>query len=487
MDKGEPRPDFALDRTLFGTGRVLGAINDTQLVVAEINSRLYITLNSSYPLLDTVYGVIRGLGSSVSTLLDGVLNPLETLAPTDDSDEVELFDDIEQAIESLRMFTTVQLVTANNDLRMALGVFLPAQLEDVFGRVGDGLQELNNALLALKTAITAILNFSSEESGECPPKPIRPKLVYRVVYAVRTLKAYLPAVTYTLTTTVENIAKADLFLVRLAEETEDVQDPDQYVDLVLATTNVVASAVATTMLEVVGRLGSVTSSISMLTNITSLMEYSQVEAVLSSFETVLMRINAAEGMFNASLVDIATELTSVLTPDADTPTVDNAEVVATLVTTLVAGGPYARFCFYKYSELLFGLANTGLIGVEQCISREMMNLQQVRALMQQQAALLLLDLNGYLEELAKCNRVPTASKRGNCVGEVVTYYMSIETSFGQILDNLYSTGAAGANGVKNRLAACVAVLEFTVGDEAASSLNAEILECAANGPEVIEN
>uniref|UniRef100_A0A182JTR9 Protein TsetseEP domain-containing protein n=1 Tax=Anopheles christyi TaxID=43041 RepID=A0A182JTR9_9DIPT len=480
---GEPHPDFALHETLFGTVRVSGSISDTQLVVADIDANLYIVLNSTYPGLLQLLQLTQEVGERVSILLEGVLTPLETLAPSRDSEEVELFDDVLSEIAALQSFTSERLVAISAQIEMTWHEYIPLKLEDVFCRVVLGLQELSSALEALKTAVRAVLDRSSEEmSAECPPKAVRPKLVYRVVYAVRTLRAYLPAITYTLTTTVENIALADRFIVRLSEEAEDVQDPMQYINLVLATTNMVASAVSTSISMVVAEFGMVTAELSQLTNLSSLMAYAQVTQVVTSFNNVLSQLGTVDANFNTSLTDIAEHLALVLEPDEDTPMVDNAEVVATLVKTLVSSGPYARFCFYKFSELLFGLANSGLIGVEECISREIRRLNHLRVTLQEQAKLLVFDLEDFTTELGECNRISNMNRREACV---VGYYTNVANSFTTKFNNLYSTGVAEATSSKNRLAACVKVLQFKIVDGTSKALNAQIQQCALTGPVVL--
>uniref|UniRef100_A0A182XLN7 Uncharacterized protein n=1 Tax=Anopheles quadriannulatus TaxID=34691 RepID=A0A182XLN7_ANOQN len=479
---GEPRPDFALNSTLIGTVRVSGAIDDTQLVVADINANLYINLNSTYPGLSALLKLTQEVGETASRLLYNVLTPLESLAPSRDSQDVQLFDDVLKNITTLQKFVSVRLVAISTDIEMKLNGFLPSKLEDVFGRVVLGLQELGLALETLKSAVTAVLSKGSQ--GECPPKSVRPKLVYRVVYAVRTLRAYLPAVTYTLTTVVENIALADRFIVRLSEDTKQVQDPNQYVDLVRATTGMVSRAVATSIATVTAEYGKVSAKLPQFANLTTLMAYGQVGQLMNSFNAVLMQLGTIDASFDASLADIAEKLRLTLQPDESTPMVDNAEVVATLVTTLISSSPYGRFCFYKFSELLLGLTDTGLLGVEGCISRETLRLHQLSYALQEQARLLLFDLKDLPTELGECNLLPNANRRAACVTtvSVVGFYTSVAKSFRIKFNNLYSTGSAEADASKHRLAACVKVLQFKLVDGSSTDLNAQIRKCSMVGP-----
>ena len=113
---GEPRPDFALDSTLIGTVRVTGAIDDTQLVVADINANLYINLNSTYPGLSVLLKLTQEVGETASRLLYNVLTPLESLAPSRDSQDVQLFDEVLKNITTLQKFVSVRLVAISTTL-----------------------------------------------------------------------------------------------------------------------------------------------------------------------------------------------------------------------------------------------------------------------------------------------------------------------------------------------------------------------------------
>uniref|UniRef100_A0A182RTX4 Protein TsetseEP domain-containing protein n=1 Tax=Anopheles funestus TaxID=62324 RepID=A0A182RTX4_ANOFN len=480
---GEPRPDFALGATLFGTVRVSGAISDTQSVVTGINANLQLTLNSNFPGLANLLQLTQEVGETIADLLESVLNPLAVLAPSSSSEDVEFFNSVLGAVQSVQGFLSDRLNEINSEVGgIVYSGSLPTQFADALGRVGSGLHELASALQALQTAVRAILSQSSEECEPCSPKSIRPKLVYRVVYAVRTLRAYLPVVTYTLTTTVENIAIADQFVVRLTEEAEDVQEPSQYVNLVLATTSTVSTAVNNGVGTVVTRYNTVRSEVLALQNLGSLMAYGGVQQMLTSFNTTLQQLSSAGPAFSAALADIAEQLRLALLPDEDTPTVNDSEVVATLVRTLLANGRYARFCFYKYAELVFGLANTGMLGVETCVNKEMMRLQQLRRALLAQIPLLLFDLEDITAELRVCDSTPRVASRESCVAMVAGYYNAVAASFRTKFNSLYVTGTAEADASKNRLLACVRVLQYEIVDGSALSLKNQILQCAQNGP-----
>uniref|UniRef100_A0A182SBS7 Uncharacterized protein n=1 Tax=Anopheles maculatus TaxID=74869 RepID=A0A182SBS7_9DIPT len=480
---GEPRPDFALDATLYGTVRVSGAISEAQPVVTAIDAKLYITLNSTYPGLSNLLLLTQEVGDRVSELLENVLTPLAVLAPSSSSEELGGFNTVLGAVTSLQTFLSNRLMEINSEVAMLVSGFVPSQFSDALGRVGVGLRELTSSLEALQTAVNAFVGQSSAEVSQCAPKVIRPKLVYRVVYAVRTLKAYLPVVTYSLLTTVENIALADQFVFRLSNEASDVQEPTQYVDLIRATVDVVNAAVNTGVSTVVTRFSTVQTQVSALSSLSSLMAYSSVQQALTSFDTTLQQFTSATATFNASLVDIAEQLRLALVPDQSTPTVNNSEVVAALVSTLIAGGPYSRFCFYKYSELVFGLANSGLLGVEACVNKEMLRLQQLRKALLEQVPLLLFDLEDIVSELTVCNAIQNTSARESCVAMVAGYYVEVATNFRTKFDTLYTTGVAEAVASKNRLLPCVKVLQYEIVDGSAQALKSQMLRCAQVGPE----
>ncbi|XP_053666226.1 uncharacterized protein LOC128715367 [Anopheles marshallii] len=478
---GEPRPDFALQATLFGTGRVTGAIGETQLTVADIQANLQLTLTSNYPGLLDLLQLTQEVGGTVTELLEDVLSPLASLAPSSAAADVNLFDAVLGEIVTFRSFLSTRLNAINSQMgSIVRSGALPTQFAESLGRVGSGLQQLTRALQALQSAVTAVLGLS--EPDVCSPTTIRPKLVYQVVYAVRTLRAYLPLVTYTLTTTVENIALADQFVVRLTQESQNVQEPLQYVNLITAATSSLNTAVYNAVGTVVTRFNTVQSEVSSFNNLASLMSYGKVVQVMSSFSSTLSQLNSLGPALAASLADIAQQLGNVLVPNGSTPTVNNSDVVATLVRTLIASGPYARYCFYKYEELVFGLANTGLLGVESCVSKEVMRLQQLRTTLLAMVPLLLFDLADFTSELGVCDSTPNATARNDCVDMVADYYVVVANNFRTTLLNLFSTASAEASASKNRLLACVRVLQYQIVDGAAQSLKTDIERCAQNGP-----
>uniref|UniRef100_A0A182MX46 Protein TsetseEP domain-containing protein n=1 Tax=Anopheles culicifacies TaxID=139723 RepID=A0A182MX46_9DIPT len=482
---GEPRPDFALEASVFGTVHVSSAVTETRSVVTGIDANLDITLNSTFPKLSELLQLTQEVGDTFSERLESVLRPLGSLAPSSSSEDVEYFNTVLSAIDSVQFFLSNRLEEINSEVQMLVGAALPSQFSDALIRVGRGLQELASALEALQSAVTAIRNGSSEESNECRPKSIRPKLVYRVVYAVRTVKAYLPAVVYTLTTTVENIALADQFVVKMYEKAEDVQEPSQYVNLLLATTSSVSTSVNNAVGTVVTRFNTVSGGVAALGNLNSLMAYSGVVQVLSSYQSTLQQFGDISQGFSATLMAIATHLEQALVPDEDTPTVNNSEVIAALVHTLIANGPYARYCFYKYAELVHGLAHEGLLGVEACVNREIMRLQQLRTALLAQVSLLLFDLEDIVNELSVCNAAANVNSREACVTMIAAYYNNVAFSFRTKFNNLYSTGAAEGVASKNRLLACVKVLQYQIVDGSGQSLKSQIENCAHNGPEML--
>ncbi|XP_052895769.1 uncharacterized protein LOC128302957 [Anopheles moucheti] len=480
---GEPRPDFALQATVYGTGRLGTAIVATQSTVTDIQANLQITLNSTFPGLSDLLQLTQEVGETVTTLLGNVLNPLVSLAPSRASADVSLFNTVLGEIVSFRNFLSTRLNAINVQMgSIVRSGSLPSQLAESLGRLGNGLLLLARALEALQSAVSAVLGLNSGEVNVCSPTSIRPKLVYAVVYELRTVRAYLPLVTYVLTRTVENIALADQYVVRLSGEAQNVQEPLQYVNLVTAATSSVGTAVNNGAFTLVTRFNTVQSEVSALNNIGSLMAYGKVVQVLSSFNTTLGQFNGLASSLTSSLADIAQQLQNALVPNAGTPTVNNSEVVAALVRTLVANGPYARYCFYKYEELVFGLANTGLLGVEACVSKEVMRLQQLRATLLATVPLLMYDLDDFTAELSVCNSTSNASSRNDCVDMVAGYYLGVASNFRTTLFNMYSIGSTEARASRNRLLACVRVLQYEIVDGEGQSLKTDIQRCAQNGP-----
>uniref|UniRef100_A0A182NKP7 Protein TsetseEP domain-containing protein n=1 Tax=Anopheles dirus TaxID=7168 RepID=A0A182NKP7_9DIPT len=475
---GEPRPDFALEAKVYGTVRVSGAISEAQPVVADIDAKLYITLSSGNAALSNLLLLSQEVGETVVELLEKVLNPLGILAPASESQDVELFDTVLNAVDSLKQFVHTRLLDINAELELAFGASLTAQFSDSLGRMSLGLQELASALGALKEVVAVLLPLetsveNSEELGYT--NAVRPSLVYRVVSAVRTLKAYLPVVTYTLSTVVENVATADHFLVSLRRIVADVQEPGQYTDPILATTSQVSGAVNDATASVQAMFYEVNDTVSALSDIPSLTAYVPVREALASIRNTLQQLSTAGPAFQSALADIAEKLRLALETE---PSKLTSQVVATLVTTLVSDGPYARYCFHKYRDLLFALVGEGRLGLEECISKELSRLEHLRDALSEQVVLMRYDLEDIAGQMLVCNTLPETGARAACLERIAPFYTEMATSFEAKFNALYEHGSLEADASENRLLLCAKVLHFHIVAGLAEDLTDKIKQCA---------
>uniref|UniRef100_A0A182JDR6 Protein TsetseEP domain-containing protein n=1 Tax=Anopheles atroparvus TaxID=41427 RepID=A0A182JDR6_ANOAO len=478
----EPRPDFALHRPLYGTVKVSDAVGELGSETGTLTANLALTLQSNYQGLSSVLGAMTVLGQTLDGLLDNVLGPLGYLANADSASAYDLFGETLAAIGTALSFLNDGYEDVLEGLHLVRHP-LPSQFGEAFHRLAEGLEELRDALVELSNFVESALSSSSSEEFSCHHRAVPPRLVYRVAYAVRNLRAYLPLVAFLIETTVTNLRLVDEYLVRLQAETDLVLNVEQYVDLVDAHLLPIVSSVDSAVLVVQGQLSSVVAGISGLSNIQTVSSYPQLVSALLSFDTVLDQLSSASSSFFDALDDVGDELADLLlNPVTNIPTIGDSGVVKTLVVTLLSNGPFANYCFCKYSELLFGFADLGLNGVEECIDREGERMRDLKRYMLEQIEQLEYDFENLVEQLSVCDGIGQNNRRNNCVRRLAMRYNSLANNYDRKFDNIFDNGVTEAKASKDRLAACVIALQFRLIDEANDDLKREIKKCARHGP-----
>ncbi|KFB40334.1 AGAP007271-PA-like protein [Anopheles sinensis] len=478
----EPRPDFALEDTVYGATKVSLSVMVLNNEVGSVTSSLpSLTLQSNDGTLGGLYGALNAVGYPLEGYLEAIAENLDALATSDDSSDFSGFASLFFTIESAQNWITQGFPVVGENMDDLVGGPLAAQFHDALARIYAGLEELQDALEDLASVVQSVLG-SSEESS-CPRREVPPRYVYRVVYAVRALRGYVPLVRYLIVTTVENLHTADDYLVRLAAATSDVIDVTQYTELVENGVFPIVTHVAEAVQGVQTELGLVVGQLSSLTSVQSLSSYSGIVSALSSFGSVLNQLSSASSSFYAALEDISVTLETFLTdPDNTNPMGNRERVVETLLDTLLSNGPFSRYCFYKYSEILLGFTDLGYNGVEECIDRELERLQFLEETLLRLVAALEFDFEDLFEELTACEGIRRTNRRSRCVSDLASTYNSLASNFDRKFDLIYETGIAEAVASKYRLLACVQSLTFRLLDESTDDLRREIKRCRRHGP-----
>ncbi|XP_035787135.1 uncharacterized protein LOC118464139 [Anopheles albimanus] len=480
----DPRPDFTVEFTLYGTSHVATAIADNLLEVSGLSGHLLLDIDSQYPLLLALAQLVQNVGTSLVNDVTDLATLLTQLVESNSSEEYGKFDEVLARIQSVIDSFDLYLASIAERLSQFPGTCLTAQLTDQLLCIRRGLQDLYDALSKLKAGIRPLLDSgesSEEHERSCRNLPIR--YIYQVTYALRALRTLLPAVRYTLLSIVDNIRTADAYLVRLASEAGEAQSTEQYLEQINATYvhTAVRERIDTVLLGPMTGLAAERAAVNALSNLQGIQALQPILNALTRMEGALQPGSNPEVNFHEALVAIGTHLATVLT-DLDIPRVDNSEVVRELILGLLSGCAYGRYCFYKYSELLFSLAGTGVAGVENCIHRERERLDYLRDTLLRLVTALAFDFEDLAETLAVCNTLSVRADRADCLRNVSPSYVALSRNYDNKFNNLLATGRSEAIAVKNRLAACVRVLQASILDGALDELLEEIRQCKVNGP-----
>uniref|UniRef100_A0A182J1Q5 Protein TsetseEP domain-containing protein n=1 Tax=Anopheles atroparvus TaxID=41427 RepID=A0A182J1Q5_ANOAO len=480
------RPDFGINLAITGSGKVSQSATDANEVVQALDDNTAFTADTSYPGLQELADQLAGV-ADMTVQLGGELVPLVTALVADMSGNVAgAFGPVFAKITAIKTTIATDLPTANAAIDAIVGHYVPDQLTDGFERIVEGLQDLEELLGTLKAAIDAAVGQAGSADSVTPAlvkKYVKPALVYRVVFAVNQLKAYVPVVKYTIDSTLENINLADDYLLIVYEALNQSSATAAALQAqISAVTEAIATTVKTQLDGYEENFVATESGVADLTAVAAAPDYAAVTNALEAFGVHFDSLSstlypALDGYLLALLEVLATAL-----PGSGTSGNVSSDLLDSLILTLIENGKFAQFCFYKYYGLVLGFLTSIADNASLCFDKEERRLTFLKDSLPGIMALLPFDYDAILDQLSTCDWLTDPDTLSECLTTLAGFHTAIAVEFGHKLQYVFDLIGAETEASANRFLICLELTKLNLVEISEPTLLDEIRQCALGGP-----
>ncbi|XP_052898384.1 uncharacterized protein LOC128305120 [Anopheles moucheti] len=478
-------PDFGIQGTIGGVVKINARAVLAKEHFLRVDDYIIPTQKSDISKLRDAAVILQAIGLQVNTLGPALIDALTT-ASDDDSGNVEkTFSLITMARITFEDYINVVLEEQIHNLETLLGLYVRDQLVDDFFHISA-------RLTALEATLTVLQKAAQDAQTAANGGPVSDTLVRQFINADLvaeltrhlTLLAYrIPVLTYTITSSLENIQQADEYYYGLRLASDRVLDEidasgKDFYDNTVAYSKPVEDAMNALISDYASDLDLATASAT---------EYNVADltTAIGGLKTVQnTKLAATLKAYKDLYVPRILELSKLLPIESNFSFLAGENPAAVLVGVLIANGPFSRFCFWKYASLLHNILLTSNFASE-CYDREYNRLQSL-----QQALLLEIEMISFNQEIiypytSACHFLPaSASTRvGPCATELAAYFTVISTEYDAKLAAFTKLAEIELNASKERLSVCWSskVQQILVKYK---TIVPEILKCADSGPVV---
>uniref|UniRef100_A0A182SLY1 Uncharacterized protein n=1 Tax=Anopheles maculatus TaxID=74869 RepID=A0A182SLY1_9DIPT len=478
-------PDFGIEATIAGVSK----INEQAILAKEhflrVDDYIIPTQKSDIAKLRDSAVILQAIGLQVNTLGPALMDALTT-ASDDDSGNIEAtFTLISMARITFEDYISVVLQEQIHNLETLLGIHVRDQLIDDFYHISNRLTALGDTLALLQTAVQDAHNAAN--GGPVSDALVRQFVDADLIAQLQrhlTLLAYrIPVLTYTITSSLENIEQADAYYYGLRQDSDRVLDEidasgKEFKTRTLAYSTTVETSMNKVIADYAPELDLATATATQL-NLADLT--TAIDGLKAVQNTKLAATLKAYKDLYAPRVD---ELSKLLPIESNFSFLAGENPAAILVGVLIANGPFSRYCFWKYASLLHNILLTSNFASE-CYDREYNRLQSL-----EQALLYEIDLISYNQEIINpnsnvCTYLPAsvAQRTTECATAVAAYYKIMLTEYDSKLAAFVKLAEIELNASKERLGVCWSskVQQILVKYK---TIIPEILTCAEKGPQV---
>ncbi|XP_035907606.1 uncharacterized protein LOC118510190 [Anopheles stephensi] len=487
-------PDYGIADSVIGTAQILSGVNDasTYLDTLAAGQLVSATISADDPVsavfgLPRIVQILQQTGTSVSQDGDRIVTALTTLTESSSGDPAALFDAALSSIQDALTHITERLPATASSLSAIIGSNVPDRLADSFGRIETALQTLKTQLGTLKSSILAAVAEAGSPVSipmEILNKHITAKKVYSVLQTVRNLRAFLPVVRYTLNTSIEDAVVADSYLQAYASMLASL---DGLVTMLLQSLNAAGQSFYGTVKTGIESLEATYISMKESTLALPINEVPELGAAIVS---MLNKFTTTLADTQTSVLSVATELQSYLNAirtmvtitDPEVISISESKLIAALIKTLIASGPYSRFCFNKYRAQVSDLANYLLDELTVCVEREVPRLAKLAASVQTVLEVNVFDFEDIFDWLTICDGIQEPSDRTACVTRISQSYTPLGDNFADKYDLVFDLTTSELNASKQRVKICNNLSRRWLADGYIPDLQTDIEQCALKGP-----
>ncbi|XP_049297788.1 uncharacterized protein LOC125771312 [Anopheles funestus] len=478
-------PDFGIQGTIAGVAK----INERAVLAKEhflrVDDYIIPTQKSDISKLRDAAVILQAIGLQVNTLGPALMDAVTTASDNDSGNIESTFTLISMARITFEDYINIVLQEQIQNLETLLGIHVRDQLVDDFYHISERLTALDATLSLLQTAV-------EEAHTAANGGPVSDALVRQFVDADLvaqltrhlTLLAYrIPVLTYTITSSLENIQQADEYYFGLREDSDRVLDEieasgNDFYDDTMAYSTVVEAAMNQLIGDYEGDLDAATETATEL-NVEDLT--SAISGLKAVQDTDLADTLEA---YKALYLERVEELSTLLPIESNFSFLAGENPAAVLVGVLIANGPFSRFCFWKYASVLHNILLTSNFASE-CYDREYNRLQTL-----EQALLLEIEMISFNQEIINpyssvCSFLPASAstRTTECANEIASYFAILSTEYDTKLGYFVELAEIELDAAKERLSVCwLSKVQQILVQYA--DIVPEINACAATGPDV---
>uniref|UniRef100_A0A6E8VT43 Protein TsetseEP domain-containing protein n=1 Tax=Anopheles coluzzii TaxID=1518534 RepID=A0A6E8VT43_ANOCL len=486
----EPRPEFALTGTVPASSRITAVKNDANVTATAIKALNVANVTSGFAGLVGTKTQIEKVITQFDTKAQAILAAYDTLLAANDGNVSGQFDAFVTTINA----TITYIATDASNVTAELGVFnytgISDELTDAFERILTGLTDLRAKTATVQTGIQAAVNSagSATVSADILRQFVPLRTMYDLLRAASNLRAYLPLVQYILTTTIENIAEADKYLMELNTllSTGVSTESGKYADDIKKIANETITQMVDDFADENMSAQAAYNEITSLPNIRNahrspgLTASTRLRALL-----IPMVLTPRTGATANALARISTSLTSrIATLQAGFKVLD-FPLFKQLVDTLMGNDEYGRYCYQKYKELGKGIFGQAFDSAWQCVDNEYARLEYLKTTLGLMANLLAYDYEDVIEQVNVCNTLSNGDLN-NCVAQLANFYTNLFPQIGNKISAIYELATSEAQASENRILICIELvyIQGTVLEPQKISDNLAI--CSRDGPKGLD-
>ncbi|KFB46417.1 hypothetical protein ZHAS_00014415 [Anopheles sinensis] len=445
--------------TVAGAVKAFAIASDTAVQFDAVDEKT-ITLESHYTRLYDLKTALTTIATQIATTGQELTDKLETLAPST-GPLPDVFTDVTSALTSLRTLLQTGLSTQTDDIQTMVGNYITDMLTDASDDLLDALSRLETQLGLLQAGIEAatIAYGGLNIPASFTRRYVSPKVIYELQRAIHDLKSDLPLVTYIIKLTLGHLENADIYLATVLERAnsavyEVIRQYDGFKQELLDNAFLVSDGIATpfrlTYTAQVDDLAFAMSELEQLGSYTDVLQ-----PVLAAYEAALEETNrnaiafAAETTLTNYLARVV-KLDDLLDRFYDEKLCKPAQDI---MQVLIASGPWADYCFSKYSPRLPELVSINANRFQLCYELEAVRLAKLYEIIGRLVQQILYDVENLAEDTLTC--LYRWEDGSDCIALIGPYYLELSDLIvkkQQDLSNIieYETDAS-----YNRMAACV--------------------------------
>ncbi|KFB40332.1 AGAP007272-PA-like protein [Anopheles sinensis] len=485
------KPDFGINLGITGSGKVTLATNDAKDVVDAVSENTVFTADSNYPGLQDLANLLKAVADLTVKLSDEMVPLVTSLVADMSGDVAGAFGPVLAKITEMKTAIGTELPKANTAIEALVGHYIPDQFTDGFGRIDQGLTDLETILGTLKAAIDAAVLQAGGADAITPAivkKNVKPALVYRVVFSINQLKAYIPVVKYTIDSTLENINLADDYVVLVSSAVVASAATNTQLQAQISTvTDAITRTVETELDGYVDTFGTLQTSVGDLEAVAAATEYAQLTTALEAYKTHLDSLQATKYPALDGYLEALLEVFKTALPSTGSSGGITSDLLDSLILTLIENGKYAQFCFYKYYGLVLAFLTTIADNASLCFDKEERRLTYLKDSLPLITQLLAFDFDSILDQVGICDTVTDSTTLGECITTLSGFYTTIATEFGHKMQYVFDLIKAETEASGNRFLICIELVKLNLVEISEANLEDEIRQCALGGPTADDN